>query len=257
MEEKDKPLVEEVSEVAQVETEPIELKGRAKFEAKFKENNPDVDYTDDEIFYPALEEYDNAREKELGDWRNWDERLRNRIKEEPRVGQFISNLMNGNDLVSSLIDTVGEELVDAINSPEAQAKIEEARKLAQQIEDERQANLETSQKVIDEFLADKDQADVDGFDDYILTLLDKLTTGKFDTEMLTALWKGYKHDEDVAVAAEDGEIRGRNETIMAKKADMGGGDGIPSLAASIKPKSKAKPVAPSKGSIWDAGKQEV
>lgn len=252
--EDDKTIDKETQQESPV-PQPEQLTGRARLVAKFRESNPDADYTDDTVFFEALDGYEAGMQKELDGYRKWDSDLSDRIKAEPRVGQFISNIMNGSDLVSSLIDVVGEELVDAVNSPEAQAKIEEARKLAQQLERERQANLDASQAVIDAFLSDKDDADVALFDDYILSIIDKLTTGKFDTEMLEALWKGYKHDDHVAEAAEDGEIRGRNETIMAKKQDMRGGDGVPSLAAGIKPKKQPQPVARPKGSIWDAGKQ--
>lgn len=253
----EKELKEEVSNVAesQATESPVELKGRAKFAAKFKEKNPEANYDEDEIFFNALEEYDSERENELSGWREWDSNLRKRIEEEPRAGQFLSNIMSGNDLISSLIDTVGADIVDAINSPEARAKLEEASQKAKQFEDERQANIEASQAVIDEFVKDKDAEDVDRFDDYILDVLDKLAMGKFDTAMLQSLWNGFKHDDDVAIAAEDGEIRGRNETIMAKKQDMGGGDGVPSLAAaSSAPSHTKRSQAPAKRnrSIWDA-----
>lgn len=231
------------------------LKGRARLEAKFKENNPDTDYSDDETFYAAFDEYDTDRDNKLGEYDNLTEKIRSAVDADPHAGMFLANFLDGTDLVSNLIDCLGPELVDAVNSPEAREKLREAQEQAAAIEEERQANLEASQGEVDAFLADKDPVDVDSFDDFLRDLLDKLATGRFDSETLNYLWAAYKHDEDVAEAREEGNIEGRNAQISARAANRAGGDGVPSLAQASQ--AVARPSAPSKEaprSIWEMDK---
>jgi hypothetical protein len=219
--------------------------------AQFKENNPDVDYDDDEQFDSALDEYDNARTEELDHWHGIDDKLRGAIDKDPRIGQFLSNILDGQDVINALIDCVGPELTEAVNSPEAKARLEQLRQTAEDTERQRNENIDESMKVFDEFFADKDQSDMDGFGDYIESHFNRLATGEFTRDDIEMLWKGYKHDDDVAEAETNGEIAGRNQRIVERKETLSKGDGVPPLRSLADTNTPVKPKDQSKGSIWD------
>lgn len=225
--------------------------GRARFEAIFKGNNPDVDYSDDEAFYSALDDYDEMRSTQLAQYKDFDDKLKAQITSDPRAGLFLSNLMNGMNIVDNLLDVAGPELAEAVSSEAGKAKMDALRKQAEEVEAKRQANMEASQGEIDEFLKDKPQEDVDAFDDYIVDLFDQFAEGRFTREMLERLYKGFKYDSDMSEAVEDAEIRGRNANIVAKKQEQGGGDGVPALA-SMSTKKPQKTARIASKSIWDA-----
>ena len=227
------------------------VKGRARFEAIFKEENPDTDYSDDEAFYGALDEYDNRRGEELSRYKDFDDRLKAQITADPRAGLFLSNLMNGMNIVDNLLDVAGPELAEAVSSDAGKAKMDALRKQAEEVEAKRQANMEASQSEIDEFLKDKPQEDVEAFDDYIVGLFDQFAEGRFTREMLERLYKGFKYDSDMSDAVADAEVRGRNAKIVATKQERTDGDGVPSLA-SMSTRKPQKATRSSNRSIWDA-----
>jgi hypothetical protein len=83
--------------------------------------------------------------------------------------------------------------------------------------------------------------------------------GKFSAETLRMIVKAQNHDQDVATAAEEAEIRGRNTKIDEKLRQAKKGDGTPQLAGANAP---AQPKRPDLGaldnfgdgtSIWDRG----
>jgi hypothetical protein len=240
------------AEGGRVETEETApLKGRARLAAQFKEQNPEADYDDDEQFDSALDEYDNARSEELDHWHDIDTKLRDAIDKDPRTGQFLSNILDGQDVVNALIDCVGPELTEAVSSPEARARLDQLRQEAEETERKRNENIDESLKVFDEFFADKDQSDMDGFSNYIEEHFNRLATGEFTRDDIEMLWKGYKHDDDVAEAESDGEIKGRNQRIIERRETLSTGDGVPSLRSLADNNSPARPKVQPKGSIWD------
>lgn len=237
--------------ITEVEEDDQPVKGRARFEAIFKENNPDVDYSDDEVFFGALDEYDTMRGDEIAKYKDFDDRLKAQIVSDPRAGLFLSNLMNGMNIVDNLLDVAGPELAEAVNSEAGKAKMDSLRKQAEEVEAKRQANMEASQGEIDEFVKDKPAEDVEAFDDYIVDLFNNFAEGHFTREMLERLYKGFKYDNDMAEAVEDAEIRGRNANIVAKKQTQVGGDGVPNLASMTATKPQ-KVTRTTRKSIWDA-----
>lgn len=217
---------------ATVEDAVGELRSRLE-ETLHERYGEEADYSDDEQFYQGvidlleergvrIEEADQA----LTSWSDFDSRLRGALEKDPRAGQFIANVLDGMDVIDNLMDILGPELVDAVNSPDARKKIDELKAKAQAVEDEREANAEASQAVIDAFTLEKGEADTQAFGEWINKMLDEFQKGIITRESLDALWKGYRYDDDVA----ESEIRGRNANIVAQQKDREKGDGVPSLA---------------------------
>lgn len=245
------------------ETEPENANGdgsgiedvRGQLEETLRERyGEDADYSDDEVFYRGIADLLEERgvklaeaDEALAGWQDLDERMRSAIEKDSRAGQFFANVLDGMDIIDNLMDIAGPELADAVNSPEARAKIDELKAKAAEVEAARQANEEESQRVIDTFSAEKGEEETDSFGKWINAMLDDFQEGKITREALDALWKGYTYDDAVA----ESEIRGRNANIVAKKQSFGAGDGVPNLGEGgerlTKPKAQRRPPR----NIWE------
>lgn len=102
---------------------------------------------------------------------------------------------------------------------------------------------------IDKFAESKglDKAAKEEFVSFVNALYDDLSELKLTPKTLEKLYKAMNYDEDVAKAAETGEIEGKNQAIEAtrvKKNEAAAGDGVPTPAggsAPIPEKPKKKP----------------
>lgn len=251
-EEKDQMKVADTGAEEAKEKPEAPLRGMANLRKRYQDANPDGDESGIDEW---LDGYMNERDSKIADYDDFNNRYREAIDKDPRTGQFLYNLLDGMDIIDNLISIAGPELQDAVSSPEAKEKIDKLRAEAEELQAKRESNIESSQAVFDEFLADKDPEDVDKFDDYILDFFESMAEGKFTPEVVEWLWKGYKHDEDVMDAEDAGEIRGRNANIAAKLENQTGGDGVPRLSslAGNAPKKPEDDKGRYAGTVWGRG----
>ena len=162
----------------------------------------------------------------------------------------------------ALIRQFGTEIKDAIDDPERQEMIAEANKefierVAKEKEYEElyQTNLSESLKYLDELQAKTGMTDqeIDDVMEKIATIYRDYVLGKFTPETIEMVRKAMNHDADVAMAAHEGEVRGRNERIEEKLKTKSKGDGIGAMGSKTTPVAKPK----TNNSIFDLANEAL
>lgn len=208
------------------DNKPVASRKQKVFD-RLKGKRPDLNFDDEEALYGAIDddyaESDEYRKrqdesnKRVTDWLDADE----------RNASMITGLMNGEDLLSVLIEEYGpDDLIDALNDPANLERIAEKKKKWQEKVDknkkmdaEAEANLDESIDNLNEVLEEMGMSEDDGNEAFKLWCqvfqdgcVDKITP---DTWRL--FLKGISYDTDVDDAATQGEVRGRNAKIKDLK----------------------------------------
>jgi predicted DNA-binding ArsR family transcriptional regulator len=128
----------------------------------------------------------------------------------------------------------GEDIIDAINDPEKQEEIAAANKeymdrVSQEEEYSKQyeTNLAQSLEELSKIQQEQGLSDVeiDETMSELMTIVKDAILGKFSRSTIEMMLKGKSHDNDVATASNEGEIRGRNQRIEEKLRKPQDGDG--------------------------------
>ncbi|MEG1539978.1 MAG: hypothetical protein RR383_08560 [Muribaculaceae bacterium] len=247
--EKDTPAPEEAPE----ELPQKELSPRERWAKRLQDSYPDDDFAEEDKFYTGLDKYAEERDNRIKTFQEQNDKLIDAFTKDPKVGELFSQLVDGGDVLGSLIDVYGNDIKEAINSPEYIDKIKEKVAVAQAIELEQNTNAEKYMAGLDSFMGDKGMSDEekDSFMQSISDLADNIFLFKFTPEVMEQLYKGLKYEEDIAEAETAGEVRGRNEKIELQKKDLS--DGVPQLESTVGGKSSPKYSDPQ--SIWERGKK--
>jgi hypothetical protein len=194
---------------------------------RLKGKRPDLDFNDEEALYGAIDddyaESDEYRKrqdesnKRVTDWLDKDE----------RNASMITGLMNGEDLLSVLIEEYGpDDLIDALNDPANLERIAEKKKAWQEKVDrnkkmdaEAEANLDESIDNLNAVLEEMGMSEDDGNEAFKLwcQVFQDGCVDKITPETWRIFLKGISYDTDVDDAATQGEVRGRNAKIKDLK----------------------------------------
>lgn len=235
---------------------------RDKFNARMKSKYPDREFADDEELFGQIEsDYEGAEENA-----STISALNDMIGGDERAASFLSSWHRGGDPLLALVEEYGEEFVQGLTLPENKEKVAEASKKylkkiadSKALDEEIAKNDEASQQVLDALREEYGEEKVDAA---ISSLGDKLKNWlmhKITKEDVLAEINAANYDADVQKASEEGEVRGRNANIVAKKRMAKAGDGMPNIGGGVNkpvPKSEGKDYgALSKtantASIWD------
>lgn len=160
--------------------------------------------------------------------------LADAINSDPRLASVLSDIVAGKRSgANALVRYYGRDFLSAEEgTPEYDdivAAEEERKKDAEERaarEEEYKKNIDESTPVIEEFCKSKGY-DVDEF---LNNVWDKIASpilsGKYTTELLAMLDKGFNYDNDVNDAMKAGEVKGRNDNINKLRNDQIG-DGMP------------------------------
>ena len=238
---------------------PIKTKRELALE-RMRVKYPDTNFEDDELLFGKIvDDYDDY-DKQLADYKERESTFANMFTADPRSAAFMMSWKNGEDPTVALIRQFGTEIKDAIDDPERQEMIAEANKefierVAKEKEYEElyQTNLSESLKYLDELQAKTGMTDqeIDDVMEKIATIYRDYVLGKFTPETIEMVRKAMNHDADVAMAAHEGEVRGRNERIEEKLKRKG--DGIGAMGS--KTASVAQPR--SRTSIFDLAEEAL
>lgn len=193
--------------------------------------HPDLNGEDDEALFGAIskdyDDYeagagDNARMKDALD------KMLAVFEESPEAAALYVDLAKGGkSVLEYLIENYGDDFLEALEDrdPATIAKITEAenkyrQKMANNAELTKQAseNLAISLDALDEAAKEAGISDEDkdkAFEAYA-NMLDDAIRNKVSKETWMMFIKGINHDKDVAEAADEGEVRGRNAKIVEK-----------------------------------------
>lgn len=239
--------------------------------ARIRERRPDRPLELDEDIFGAINEDYDEYDGQIAEFKKRDSDLMEMFARDPRSAQFMMNWRDGEDPALLLIRMFGSELREALDDPEKMEEISKAHDEylkrvsdSRDLEEEFKANIGKSMEQIEkmqeaEGISDED---IDAALEFITTLCTDQVKGIISPEAVHMALKALNHDKDVAIAEEDGEVRGRNARIEEKLRSAKKGDGMAALdgknaEVSLNPEDKRKygalDVIGSRGSIWERG----
>lgn len=220
------------------EEKTIPKGSREVFTERLRAKYPDKTFDDDEGMFGQInsdyDDYDN----EIAGYKENERKLGDMMASDPRSARFLAEWANGGDPSILLIRLFGSDIKDALDDPEKLEEIENAQKeyldrvkKDKKLEEEYQDNLKDSIKAIEKMQQDEglSDEDVDAAMSYIQQIITDGIVGKFSPETISMALKAIKYDGDVADAAAEGEVRGRNARIDEKLRTKQRGDGTPQL----------------------------
>ena len=200
--------------------------------------HPDMDFSDKELFdSQIIEEYVDGEDR-IAKYQEDERALSDMITADPRAAQILIDMRDGKDVAVSLVRMFGNEIKDAIDDPEKMDEMAEAQKdymervtKEKEYEEMYKANLEQTLANIEAVQSKMGLTDdeVDKAMAFLQTIISDGVLGKFSTESIEMALKAMNHDADVAQAAHEGEVKGRNTKIEEKLRKEQKGDGLPSI----------------------------
>lgn len=194
---------------------------------------PDLDVNDVEAMSGRISDEYDEYDRQLGEYKAREDKLINMMNADPRSAHFMSSWANGDDPVMALVRLFGEDIRTILDDPDSEASKELARRAAegQASKAKSDSNIDETKKVIAEWKKANGLSDDEA--DEVLDVIEKVLSDALDgivsVETLDLFRDGLRHDEDVAVAAEDAEVKGRNARINEKLRTRKSGDGTPAL----------------------------
>lgn len=213
--------------------QPIKTKKELAME-RLATRHPDRNFDDDEAVYGQILEDFADSDTRLAKYEENERALSDMFTADPRSAQFVINWRNGEDPAVGLVRMFGTEIKDAIDDPEKMEEIAEAQKdfvervakekeYEQMYKDNLAQTLTNLEKVQAELGITDDQAEEAMA--FLQTIISDGVLGKFTEESIKMAWKAISHDADVAQAAHEGEVKGRNTKIEEKLRTKKKGDG--------------------------------
>lgn len=206
---------------------------------RLRERYPERTFDDDEAAYGQIYDDYEQYEQELGGYRDREQKLYDAIGHDPRTAQFLADMSSGGSPWSSYIRIFGPELKDSIDDPETAEKIAEAEaeyvaRVAEnnRLEEEYKRNMEGTLEMLGRYREERGlgEEQVDAILAVLRGIIRDGIQGKVSAETLDMVSKAMSHDADVAAAAEEGEVAGRNAKISEQLRRGSQGDGVASLA---------------------------
>lgn len=208
---------------------------------RLRERYPDKEFNDDEaIFGQISDDYDEL-DGQLNSYKEREQGMVDMMTKDPRMANFLAAWHQGENPLVAMMRMYGPELKDALDDPELQDKLAEAqteyldrlaesKELNQQFDD----NVASSIAERDAFQQEKGLSDeqMDEIHDRLEQKARDIIVGKFTRDMYEDEYMAMNHDSDVAAAADEAEVRGRNAKINETLRKRGEGDGVAPLGGS-------------------------
>ena len=210
---------------------------------------PELNLDDDEAVSGRIfDDYDDY-DRQLGEYREREDKLTGMFNSDPRSAQFLSSWHNGEDPAVVLMRMYGEEIRDRLDDPEYQEQLAAANKeyvervaKEKDLEQQYQQNLDGTLETLATFQQENGLSDdqVDEVMEFLQGVFQDAILGKFSRESMEMALKAIRHDEDVAEAADAAEVKGRNSKINETLRKREKGDGVSSLSGANGKASQAK-----------------
>lgn len=224
---------------------------------RLKKRYPDREYADDEALFGQINDDYDEYDKELSGYKDRESKLTEMFSNDPRSAQFITDMAQGKDPWTTLINRIGidgvkEMLEDPAKMEDfAKSNKEYMQRVARQksLEEEWQKNMKTTLAMLEQKQQEQGLTDeqLDAAADWIRDVTNDAVIGIIKPETIEMALKAINHDADVASASEEGEIRGKNAKVEAQLRKPKRGDGTPTLGGA----NNAPAPSRQKGSIFD------
>lgn len=215
------------------------VSARSKFNERMKTKHPDKSFDDDEMLFAQIDNDYNDYDDRVAKLEDGERQLADMFNKDPKSGEFLASWHNGEDPVVYLVRTYGKDnIMDAINDEErleeiANANKEYVERVAKEkdLDEQYEQNLSKSLEEIDRIQEERGLSDEDVNEamQWLIGVVGDAVMGKFTPETIEMALKAMHHDIDVASAASEAEIRGRNAKIEERLRKRGQGDGIAAL----------------------------
>lgn len=228
LENKEQPIAAEGQATGQeAVTEPATPTKKSAYMDGFRKRHPEWKDDDEEGFYGALAADDEETQGRLKGYQDREDKLAETISSSPMNAALFMRASEGTPIPLAVLQAYPEEMRAWIDDPANEEavkkafedhanKIEENRKLKAEAD----ANLEETNKMIDQMIADGEIKDDDEVNE-LLAELGKIATGLMmnhvEKDWLIAAKKAINHDADVEAAKTQGQIEGRNQKITAQR----------------------------------------
>lgn len=199
---------------------------------------PGEQFDDDEQIFARINDDYDKYDKELAGYKEREGKFSDMFTSDPRSARLMMAWKNGDDPAVALMRLYGEDIKEAIDDPEKQEAIAEANReymervsKEKEYEDAHSSNLVESLRILEEIQAEKGLTDeqVDDAMAWLIGVAKDAMLGKFSRETIEMAVKAQNYDNDVAMASEEGEVRGRNAKVTEKLRKSTRGDGTPQL----------------------------
>lgn len=190
----------------------------------FRKRHPECDCADEERMFATLQSDIERDSRDLGELRRREAEMADMYYADPRSAAFLRSWREGSDPVVELVRRFGSEIRGALDDPAMQERLAEAnRKYLERVaaDHELTGEFETNMAAsVDRLEA---MAGREGLTDEQLTgawewlrrVTDEGIRGIVTEEAIRMALMAMSHERDVAAAAREGEIRGRNAAIDA------------------------------------------
>ena len=240
-EETEEESVEETTEESAEETEeseetPEPITGES-FITKAKEMFPNKKFEDEASVYQAMLDY-----KKNNDEAN--RRVMEVLTDQPEVGEIIKELANGATFEEALALHVDvEALKPSEGEPdrdvwkEARKKRKEKAKELEKAQKEIEANIAKSGEAMETFRKAKEMTEdeTNTFAQAAHEVIKDIQQGLLTDKFLDFMYKGLSWDGALEESRKQGEVKGRNEKIVADKSKKTSGDGLPKVTSKGQP----------------------
>lgn len=235
---------------------------------RLKTRHPDTDYADDEAIYGAINNDYDEDQKALKEYKANEKAMSDMMTADPRSATFLLSMKNGKNPFVEMVRNFGDDMIDYLSDPEsadevAAAQEEYLKKVAdgKKLQEEYDKNMEESLKVFAQMDKEFGEETTNELVGKLMIVANDVIRGKFTKETLDMFRMAQNHDKDVAEAAHEGEVRGKNSKHMKNLELRKKGDGTADLdsANAEAPKNDNQPDLGAlgriarKGNIWERG----
>lgn len=217
-----------MEEEKDIETQEV-TSNKQKWNDNFAQRHADIDSSDEEAYYGAInDDYANYDEKIKG-YEEDNKRVSDMLAENPAFAQMLVAAHNGGNPWKVLAQIGGESLIELMKNPEDEElaqnvlegmneyaeKVKESKALEEEAANNVGPSVEALLQVIDENGLDDEKADE--LCTLWQTIQQDALVNKVTKETWEMLAKAVMHDENVATAETEGEMRGKNAKMQVEK----------------------------------------
>ena len=223
---------------------------------RLKTRHPNTEYVDDEAMYGAINDDYDADQKALQGYKDNEKAMGDWLGSDPEAATFLQAMKAGKSPYAELIRTHGEDAIDYYSDPDnadeiasAQSEFLQNAANGKKLQEEYDKNMPSSYEVFDKLEEKYGEEAVNDAIDQCFQTMRNVVTGKFT---------------DVADAAHEGEVRGKNRKHVKNLELRKKGDGTAELDSANaenkqtdnQPDLGAVGRAARRGNIWERGNEK-
>lgn len=247
---------------------------RDRHRERLAKKYPEKEFADDEALFGQINDDYDEYDRKIAEAEERQKAFSDMFTGDPRSARLMMDWKNGGDPAMSLIRIYGDDILDAVNDPEKQEELAEARKeyaerlaKSKELDEAFEKNMPQSLKTLETYASEKGIPDekIDEAMETLATINRDYMLGKITPETVELMLKAINYEADIETAAMEGEVAGRNAKIEEKLRKSKKGDGTAQIGSKHGDNPDRGPrrglgaldrYEESSGSIWDKGEEK-